>query len=217
MTVVASTIIDAAARELFDVDNIKWSRSELLGFITEAQKQVAIFAPEAHATVADVALVAGAKQVIPATGWQLVDVYNNVTSGGDARRAVRTVSRKLLNTFNPDWMSDTASDEVQNVVFDEQDKRHYWVYPPNTGAGMLSLAYVAVPDELTSEATALQVSDAYYTAVLEFVLFRACSKNAEFSPGPQEASRHFQLFAAAMATKSATDAANSPNNPAGVS
>lgn len=217
MTMVAGTIIDAAARELFDVDNIRWSRTELMGFLNEALRQITVLQPEAAATTANVTLVPGCKQSIPVDGWTLLDVLNNVSAGGDARRAVRTVSRQLLNGFNPDWPYDPQATEVVNVVFDKQDRTHFWVYPPNDGTGILNLNYAAIPATVTSEAAALVLNDTYYTPLLEYVLFRACSKTAPWSPGPVEAARHFQLFTATLAAEAEAADANSVNAPGATS
>lgn len=213
MTILASQIIDAAARELYDVDNINWSRTELLGFLSEAEKQIVILQPQNNSTIGTIDLVPGCQQAIPSGAYSLIDVYHNVAADGETpRRVVRVVSRRLLNSFNPDWMYATSATEVDNVVFDEQDRRHFWVYPPNDGEGKLNVAYLQTPSPFTTESNAITVSDAYYTALLEFMLFRACSKVAPFSPGPTEAARHFSLFTAALAAKAEIEAVNTPND-----
>lgn len=218
MTIAISTIINAAARELYDVDNIKWSRSELLGFVSEAEKQIMVLHPQNNSTVDTIDLAAGCQQAVPIEAHQLVDVYHNVASDNlTPRRAVRMVSRRLMNSYEPGWMYAAQTTEVQNVIFDEQDKRHFWVYPPNNGEGKLNIAYLAVSEPYATEEDNLRISDAYYTAALEFVLFRACSKQAPFSPGPSEASRHFALFTAAMTVKADSEAVNSPNDLGSVS
>lgn len=222
-TITVKSIIDKAANQLFDIPNIKWSRSELLGWVNVAQRLVVIMQPSSTNTIEVIPLVAGTRQHLPTHGWLLLDVLRNYSAltGGTAGRAVRVVSRKLLDTFSPSWHSATATKVVQNYVFDAQDQQAFLVYPPNTGTGFLEINYSTIPADTTNETDMLSIPDAYEDAILNYVLFRACGKQTDFAGGAQLADGYLTIVNNLLGSKLTAEQANNPNlglipNPAGV-
>jgi hypothetical protein len=51
----------------------------------------------------------------------------------------------------------------------------------------------------------------FETALLDYVLYRANSKDAEYAPGLQLASGYLQTFMAALGIKATSELTNSPN------
>jgi hypothetical protein len=96
-------------------------------------------------------------------------------------------------------------------VFDQQDMTAFYVYPPNTGNGYVQLNYSPEPADLTSESQPIVVRDIFQTALLDYILYRACSKDAEYAPGLQLASGYLQTFNLAMGVKQDAEIKNSPN------
>lgn len=211
-TITVKSIIDKAANQLFDVPNIKWSRAELLGWVNMAQRLIVIIQPSSTNTIETISLQAGTRQHIPVHGWLLLDVLRNYSAlAGSPGRAVRVVSRRLLDTFNPDWHTATAKKAVQNYVFDKQDQTAFFVYPPNDGTGFLEINYSTIPDDITSEASTLTVPDAYEDAILNYIMFRACSKQADFAPGMQMADAYLTTVNNLLGAKLSAEQANNPN------
>lgn len=212
-TLTVGSIIDRCAKLLYDQTNIKWSRAELLDHLNGAQRMVAIASPSTLATVVSMKLEAGSRQSIPATGWLLLDVIRNMgVSGTTPGRAVRVISRRLLDAYNPNWQVDTAASSVtQSYWFDNQDQTSFFVYPPSNGQGYLEINYSNAPDNLTSEAQPITVPDVVDVALVNYVMFRALSKAADFSPGAQLAASYLVTFNEIMGTKFTTEQANSPN------
>lgn len=208
----AKTIIDRAAIQLMDDQNIRWTRSELLDWVNEAQKQVVMLAPSASSTTAVVELVAGTRQDLPEDGWMLLDVYRNIKGNFPqvAGRVVRETSRSMLDRFSPYWHSEPATDEVDSYIYDLQDQRAFWVYPPNTGKGKLELNYSQNPAELTKEDDVLGVRNLYSGALVDYALYRACSKDAEYAPGLQLAQGYLATFMAVVQGKSQSEMENAP-------
>lgn len=215
-TITAQSIINKAAIQLTDIGNTRWTRAELLGWLNDGQRQIVTMAPNATNKISTVQLVAGTRQTIPADGWTLLEVIRYMgTDGTKPGRAVRVTSRELLDSYNPDWHSDTASTVPKHYLFDQQDQTAYFVYPPNNGKGYVQINYSPVPTDLASESSTISLNDIFQTALLDYILYRACSKDAEYAPGLTLAAGYLQTFMTAMGIKSQTEIANSPNQQLG--
>jgi hypothetical protein len=211
-TITAQSIINKASTLLLDTSNVRWTRAELLGWLNDGQRQIVTMAPSATNKVAVMKLVAGTRQNIPSDGWTLLNVIRYMgTDGTRPGRAVRITSQQLLDSYNPNWHSSTPSVVPQSYVFDQQDQTAFYVYPPNTGNGYVQLNYSPEPADLTSESQPIVVRDIFQTALLDYILYRACSKDAEYAPGLQLAMGYLQTFNLAMGVKQDAELKNSPN------
>lgn len=211
-TITAQAIINQAATQLLDNSNIRWTRAELLNWVNLGQKQIVIMAPNATNKVAVYQLASGTRQTIPSDGWTLLDVIRNMgTDGTKPGRAVRQVSEELLDNFNPNWHAALPTAVVQNAVFDQQDQTVFYVYPPNNGRGYVQVNYSPIPVPITSETQAISISDIFEPVLIDYVLYRACSKDAEYAPGLQLAAGYLQTFMTSMQAKTNSELANSPN------
>ena len=212
MSIAASVIIDNVSKLLGDPNNLKWTRAELLGWLNDAQKQITVMSPNATNKVATIQLAAGTRQSIPSDGWTLLDVIRYMgTTGNTPGRVPRIISQQVLNDFNPNWHSATASTVPLNYIFDQQDQTIFYVYPPNNGKGYLQINYSPVPADLTSESQNISVNDIFKTAITDYVLYRASSKYVDYAPGITLAAGYLQTFMATMGAKSDQELKNSPN------
>jgi hypothetical protein len=211
-TITAQAVLDKAVIQLNDLTSVRWSRPELFGWLNDAQRQIVLMQPSTSNFTTTLAMIAGTRQTIPIDGWLLLDVYRNMgLTGVTPGRAVRIVSKELMDGFNPDWHWDTPTVTAKNYVYDSQDQTAFWVYPPNTGTGYLQLNYARVPVDLTAESQPISVNDILQTAILDYVMYRACSKDAEYAPGLQLAVGYWSSFSSALGAKNAAESANSPN------
>ena len=210
-TVTAKTIIDKASVQLIDLTNIRWTRTELLSWLNDGMRQIVLIQPSASSTTVSKKLDAGTRQSLPTGGWLLLQMYRNMgTSGTTPGRAIRIVSRELLDNFNPNWHTATAAAEVRNYIYDTQDQTAFYVYPPNTGTQYVELNYSAQPVDLTSETAVIPIFDIYQSALVDYILYRACSKDAEYAPGLQLSQGYLTTFAAAVGGKAQTEVSNDP-------
>ena len=210
-TVTAKTIIDKASVQLIDLANIRWTRSELLDWLNDGMRQIVLIQPSASSTTVSKKLDAGTRQSLPTGGWLLLQMYRNMgTSGTTPGRAIRIVSRELLDNFNPNWHTATAAAEVRNYIYDTQDQTAFYVYPPNTGTQYVELNYSAQPVDLTSETAVIPIFAIYQSALVDYILYRACSKDAEYAPGLQLSQGYLTTFAAAVGGKAQTEVSNDP-------
>ena len=207
-TVTAQTLINRAAYVLEDTGNVSWTRIELLGWLNEGQSQVVAYSPGANTDRAELSLVAGTKQTLPNDTIVLVDVPRN-TNGP----VVRVVGREILDNAPVDWHTTTPTKLVKNYVYDANDQYTFYVYPPNNGAGQVTIVYARVPDQLTSEAQFIEVDDSYQAAILDFMLYRAYSKDTDYvAGGTEKATAYYGAFKDAISARNNLQAVLNTNN-----
>jgi hypothetical protein len=215
-TVTAKTIIDKATIQLIDLTNIRWTRAELLSWLNDGIRQIVTIQPSASSTTVSKQLVAGTRQTLPADGWLLLAVYRNMgTNGTTPGRAVRLISREIIDGFNPNWHTDKPAAEVRNYIYSNQDQLAFYVYPPNTGTQYIEINYSAQPADLTAETQDIPIFDVFQPALVDYILYRACSKDAEYAPGVQLAQGYMATFVAAVQGKTASEITNDPTQSLG--
>lgn len=212
MAITAKSIIDKAVVQLTDLSGIRWTRAELLGWLNDGQRAIASVQPNAANVVVTVPLVAGSRQTIPADGWMLLDVYRYMgTNGSTPGRVIRLISRELLDSFDLYWHASTPSAEPKNFIYDLQDQRAFFLYPPNTGTGYAQINYAQVPADLTVETANIGIIEIYQPALLDYIMYRATSKDGEYAPGLQMAQMYLASFTSLIGGKDAAERVNNPN------
>lgn len=199
-TVTAGAILDKAAIQLTDLTSIRWTRAELLSWLNMAQQALILAVPEASATTALVTTVAGVRQSIPSDGWVLLSANRNMgTSGTTPGRALEETRREILTRNNPSWGTDTATAVAAAYIYTPLDKTVFWIYPPADSSGnKVEVTYSQAPVAITSEATAIMVNNIYEPMLLDYVLYKACMKDAEYAPGVQLAQGYLATFTSLM-------------------
>lgn len=204
---LASDIIDRARIVLNDADGIRWLDAEMLKWINDGQRVIALVRPDASVGNATVTLVSGTKQAIPSDGLRLLDVVKNGSG-----RAVRHVDRDVLDTQNPTWHSETGVTGVKNYIYDNRDPKTFYVYPPAAAAGAtVDVVYSKNPTDVTALGSTVAVADIYADPLLNYVLHRAYSKDAEFAQNFQLSANYLSIFQAMLGIKTSKDAAFSPD------
>jgi hypothetical protein len=212
-TVTAQTIINKAAIQLTDIANVRWTRAELLSWLNDGMRQIVTMQPSASSTTVSKLLTVGTRQTLPSDGWLLLQIYRNMgTTGTTPGRAIRIVSREVLDGFDPYWHTGIPKAEVKNFIYDTQDQLAFYVYPPNTGTQYIELNYSSQPTNLTSESQVIPLFDVFQSALVDYILYRACSKDAEYAPGLQLAQGYLTTFTVALQGKATTEATNDPVN-----
>lgn len=201
---LASDIISRVRIVLNDLTGTHWADPELLSWINDGQLLVAVIRPDSVARTTAVTLVAGTKQTIPADGIRLLDVVRNV--GG---RAIRIIDRDTLDLFDPNWHKATAG-EVKHYVYDNRVPMDFYVYPPAKVNQQIEITYSKTPTKATVAGDTLAVADIYQDIIVNYVLFRAYSKDAEHAANAALASTYLNILNGLAGVKLSKDAAFSP-------
>jgi len=216
-------VIDKAKVILQDTTSIRWPEDELIGWVNDACREVALIKPDASSRNEIVPLTAGTKQWLPAAGLRLLRVVRNISDpvnniGG---RAIRLVSREVLDAQQPDWHDPESTGlsafggVVKHYMYDEQDPQHYYVYPGIDGAirpaPTIEIIYSGNPETVDSINDPIPIPEMYNNAILNYVLYMAYMKDAEYAGNNQRAANHYQIFTSAVTGKGQIDVITTPN------
>lgn len=221
-------LIRRAEKILNDEGAVRWTRLELQDWINDAYKEVVLLRPDANSQTATVTLAAGTRQKLSDTGTinlptalRVLDVIRNMAATSN-KRAVRFVDRRVLDDQLPGWHSETESVNIVHWMFDILTPKEFLVYPPATALAQIELVYSSVPashalsagalDPAGSDTTIINLDDIYANVILDYLLYRAYSKDADYAANGQRAINHLNSFNSSLGAKTAIDVATSPAN-----
>lgn len=219
MAVTVQSVVDRVQSVLQDTTGVRWPVvGELVLWVNDAQREIALLKPDASAVNTTVTLVTGTKQEIPAASNRLLKVVRNMSaaSGGTGARAIRLVDISVLDAQSPDWHDPSVTGDaahtnvVKHYAYEESNPRNFYVYPGVSGNAYVELIYSANPATVVL-ADNLSIPDIFANAIMNYVLYMAYMKDAEFAGNQQRASSHFQLFTASVTGKGQIDSIMNPN------
>lgn len=219
-------VIDVIRRveHVLQDSSIRWPRTELQNWLNESYLAITLLRPDANAKAGSFTCAAGTRQVLTAqfpSALRLMDVTRNVATAS-AKKAIRMVARSVLDDQRPAWHSETGTVDIQHFTYDPRQPKEFFVYPPATTAAQIEVVYADAPGAhaLTEEqldpagggTEVIKLDDIYMSPIIDWVLYRAYSKDAEYGANEARASASYQAFNAAIGAKSQTDSAVSPRN-----
>lgn len=219
-TTTGQDIVDQARILLQDVTvgGIRWTDPEMLIWVNAGQRSIAQYKPDASIKNESVVLVEGTKQSIPEGGNYLVRITRNMgVDGLVPGSATRVVDMEILDTQNPDWHTDTASSTVKHYVYDERDPTVFYVTPPQPSSafGYVEMVYSATPNDLTQLSDTLDVLDIYSNPLVDFVMYRALSKDATYTKKGVDAETYNRAFLSALGVLDLNKSRYDPNRQTG--
>lgn len=220
-TIKAQEITNDAGTILLDKIQERWPDTELLRWLNDGQRETVNLNPFANPVTEAVRLVGGTKQDMSELAGEtdnsgtsidralhVIGVVRNMgTDGSTVGRAISRMEMATLDARRPDWHTDTADSQVKHWVYDPLNPRVFYVTPPqpDTGTGYVELAYSASPDDVDL-GQAIVLNDIYRNALLDYVLYRAYSKDADFGSADL-ATNHRQAYQRYVESQRAQDAA----------
>lgn len=220
-TVKVVELVSKAQTLLQDVTNVRWPVTELQGWLNDGYREVVNLRPDANTQTGTYTCTAGARQDVTSSfsgATRLVEVVRNTAATSDLR-AVRLIDRRMLDEQRRTWYDETASVTVQHYMFDPRLPKEFLVYPPATTSAQLEIVYASVPSahslsesELLNASTAetINLDDSYANVLLDYMLYRAYSKDAEYAANAQRAVAHFQAMQNALGVSAQSNAASQP-------
>jgi hypothetical protein len=107
-------------------------------------------------------------------------------------------------------------------MYDPRQPKEFFVYPPATTGAQLEIVYTDTPSSHALTASALDpanngaavilLDDIYMSPIIDWILYRAYSKDAEYGANEARAAASYQAFTSAIGAKTQTDAAASPQS-----
>lgn len=213
-TITAGDNIDKAEIILMDTSNTRWGESELLGWHNDGQREIVVYKPDACVTNDAVQLSAGIKQSLPSGGIILIDIPRNMgTDGSTPGRSVTLVDKAILDAVNPDWPSATASATVKHYMHDPRDPLNFYVYPPqpDSNQGYVEEVYTDTPDDCATTGDTISVADIYANALINYILFRAYAKDADYDANDERVRSAWGAFLNSLGVQEQKEAQINPN------
>jgi len=122
-TIDAVTIINKASQLLGDASQTYWTAGELLGWLNDAQTEIALLIPNSNTATTAIQLVAGAKQIAPEDSIRIIEFTRNMGSTGLlSGNAIRQIERKVLDRYMPNWSYDTPNAVVVHAMYNAEDR-----------------------------------------------------------------------------------------------
>lgn len=193
MTTARELLTQGVSPLLNDPGHESWSLTELLAYLNGGLQRLVEFDPPEFTKTVTFTTEAGAKQKLPADGILVVSVLANVKPDGSLGRLPHATTRRFLGFGDPDWMAAAPAAPTTEWAKDEVDPRIFWLSPPALSGQDLMLEYVAQPDALNIDAE-LPVRKPLEEPLVEYVLYRALSKDTEYAGKGSLADLHHQAF-----------------------
>jgi hypothetical protein len=230
MTITAQSVIRRATDLLQDQTSVRWPVNELVRWFNDAQRSVVKVRPDAMNTAATMQLVQGTRQsllsataaggsaVLTPSPAKLIEITRNMASSS-AKKAVRLIAREMLDAQTPGWHAVTPVVDILNYMFDPRDPRSFYVYPPATTLAQLEIMYSAYPTDVTEPADGalysavtgnMSLPDIYADDVLNLIMYRCYSKDAEYAGNEARAAGYLAVVTASLGAEIAATLAVKP-------
>jgi hypothetical protein len=225
-TVTARSILDRAwivVQDTAGSSGVRWPEAEMLSWVNDAQREIVLLHPQASVSTSSPVVPTGTRQSLAglslSSGIRVIDVIRNMSNAGVPGRAIRLITREVLDAQRPSWHSETGS-EIIHWMYDPRDTKSFYVYPALSSAAIsaaakIELIYSSSPAVLDDVTDTIAVDDVYANAILNYVLFRAYSKDAEYAQNVALSQAYYQLFMGALTAKTQIDVASQPSAQAG--
>lgn len=192
-----------------DATNIRWPKQEWLNGYNDAILFVVNRRPDKAVKNENFVVdETNSKQTLPAGALFLFTIVRNVISG----RPIRKLMRNQLDDQYENWHQDTA-ENIDHYMYDERDPTTFYIYPrPLTSGHVIEVCYPFAPDavaisDFTTDTQTIGIDDSFLNPVLDFMLYRAYSKDADHGPNGQRAMTHLQAAEASLGNKTQADSA----------
>ena len=195
-TIKSSTLLNKAQTILQDATETRWPITELLGWLNDGQREIVLLKPDANTSSGPESLVASIKQTLPAGGILFIDILSNTTG-----QVVKQIAREHLDAQLPNWRNAPASATIKYFMFDPRNPKEFHVYPKATTDASVELVYAVTPTDMVGISNTIALDDIYANVLVDYVLYRAFSKDADFAGNGQRAMAAYGTFAQALGLK----------------
>jgi len=220
-TVKVVDLISRARTLLQDTTSVRWALSELQLWLNDSYRETLNLRPDSNTLTGTFTCAAGPRQVLTtgfANATRLVAVVRNVATTSN-KYAVHLIDRRVLDGQRRGWYTETPSVSIEQYMFDARQPKEFMVYPPATTLAQLEVLYAQVPTphtltdvQLANSATTevIRIDDTFANAMLDYMLYRAYTKDSEQQGNAARAVAHYQAFQNSLGVSAQVNAASQP-------
>ena len=194
-----SQVTSRAGITLNDTGNTSWTEPELLAWFNDGVRDTIQLDPSAKSKHAALTLVEGGRQQMPADFVTLIDVVCNINEDNTSGEQIYFADKRQLDAFQPKWLSGSTKEKIENVLYDRRDRKTFYVYPPAAAGIKIEVVHSYFPTTVTNVNDDLPLDDDYLTPLLDYLLWRAYSKDSKNPAYKVKAETHFAAYQAAVA------------------
>ena len=192
---IVQEIINRAGILLQDTANVRWTAEWLRDAVSDSYTEVINRRPDAHSFAVAHNCAAGVRQSVAASqprAIRVIDVVVNTAATSD-KRSVRRTERKTLDDQVRSWQAQAETENIELFMLDPNLPKEFLVYPPATSAAVLEIVISTLPTPHNSTSETLRIGDNFAGAILDYVLYRAFSRDAE-TGNANRAMAHYQAM-----------------------
>lgn len=206
---MATTLVrDAILRAetiLQDTTNTRWSKEELLNWLNDAQLAIVNRRPDTYVKNTEFVCEKGTKQALPSDGLRLMRVLRNV--GG---KPIRMIDINILDDQVEDWHNEVDAAACHHYCYELTDPKTFYLYPAPAAAVKVDIVYSLAPPAITisnwaTDTTTITLDDSYLNAIVDWIVYRAYSKDADYAQNVNRASMHLDAFRMSIGEKTQSD------------
>jgi hypothetical protein len=214
---VASTVVTAGIQVadllrrfqnvMMDAKAVRWSETEAIDWINDGATEIVLRRPAARAITLIHPLEQGTLQHAPDRVSQMLDVICNIRPDGLPGAAIRICDRQQLDDIDPNWHGKRAG-VTRHYMIDERSPTTFYVYPPAQAGAQIMALGAEPPPAVTDKTDTLDMRSEFISAILNWMMYRAHSKDSQYSQG-STAALHYQAFTDAIGAPSQAAQVNS--------
>lgn len=205
--------------------NVRWPRIELQEWINEAYRVITLHRPDASSASGDFTCAVGTRQDLTtgfSTALRLIDVVRNMAVTSN-KYVIRQIDRAILDDQRPGWHAETGTLDIEHFTHDPRQPKEFFLYPPALVTTVVEVVYSVIPaahalseanlDPAGADTVVISMDDIYAPLIVDWVLYRAYSKDAEYGANETRATGAYNAFMSAIGAKTTIDAAVDPKIP----
>lgn len=192
-------VVQRAAELLHDSTHDRWTMANLVDWCNAGIQEALVFRPTAYTEKLAIPLVEGAVQTLPSEHFQFMRPLYTTKADSTKGRTPALVDFVSLSMVDPSWMNGTPNEEVEQVAPDPASAHTFYTYPPQPAATTATLeAIVATQPAYVTPSDDFPLATVFEPAIVDFMLYRAYSMEAEFASEEGRAGMHYNAFKSAI-------------------
>ena len=193
------------ANVILQDQNLRWSEAEKIQWVNDAHRVIILMRPDVGMRTSTFTCVAGTLQDLLAqngladlSAFTPVRLRSVTRNKGGTGRSIRAEQQRTLDDQVPDWHTAANSTAVQFYIHDPANPTRFYLYPAPAAGHTVEVVYSATPaTQLTANST-ITLEDAWVPVIVDYVLYRAYSKDAEYTANLERAMAHYKAFSEAI-------------------
>lgn len=178
-----------------------WTKDVLLSYYHEALLVVLDKRPESNPVNVEFECSAGVKQTLPEHALKLLEVTCNQNG-----KAIKFEQKSTLDDNYPEWYAGNTAAQADVFSYDPRNPRYFYLFPGVVAGTKIEMIYAGLPVAITvadvdnaSNPAMFPLEPIFVAPVMDYILYRAYTRDSEMVANANRASSHYAAFNQAIA------------------